>query len=1104
MPVATDRGHDPVGRSMSSDPIFPFLPPWRKTLPWAGHDQPLSVVIQQLGRCDDSVCMIGHPSADDAPTGYLTMKRVMQLLTSGVSTHTMLGSLAIPSVLTSTQDHFLAEAEARFSTHDDSHVVVMDAQRQTYLLDPKTLQTYQTSIVPLTPFGDTSREPRPDVFRSLLDSLPDQVWLKDVQGRYLSCNRQFEHIAGCSEQELIGKNDYDLFPREDADYFRHNDALTVQKDAARKNEEILRHADGSYEGHYEVIKTPMKDEAQNLIGILGIARDISNRRFVEKELQAERDLFTDGPVAVLVWRPEEGWRVSYASANIGTVFGFGPDEMMAGDFRYSDCVHPEDAERVGEEVSRFFEEGRTSWEQRYRIVRKDGSVAWLYDYTVAEWNDKGKVEVLRGYVLDETNRVESEARLRLSATVFDNAHEGIMVTDAAQRILDVNPTFTEITGYSRDDVLGERPSILKSERQSDDFYSAMWRVLDTQGYWRGELFNRRKNGTLFTALTTISAIHDTQGVLTHYVSVFSDITQMKTHQERLEMLAHYDSLTRLPNRVLLADRMEQMLTSAQDMQGYIAVCYIDLDGFKQINDQYGHDVGDQLLVEVAQRLQSSLRGHDTVARLGGDEFVLLLSELESVHTCELTAERVLSLITRPIHVEGLELQVSASMGITLYPDDGSDADLLLRHADQAMYQAKMTGRNRYQLYDLDHDQRAVYRREAIADIRRALHQEEFVLYFQPQVDLIQQKVQGFEMLIRWQHPQKGLLVPAHFLPLINGHPVEIELDHWVLQQAFARLQDWQQQGYALRLSVNLSGATLLADDFMPRLRSYIHAYPRMSPGLLEIEVLETSALEDITHAGEIFEACQDLGFRIALDDFGTGYSSLTYFRRLPAETLKIDQSFIFDMLSDKEDLAIVESVIGLAQAFNRQLVAEGVESAEHGQLLVQMGCTVVQGYGIARPMPVEQALDWADSWRPSPEWVMETGYHSPEQRALLLASREHQYWLDELLLRLNGTPPENASRPDDYHSCRFGRWYYGLGGVQLGHRAEFREIEPVHKQLHQWADHLVRGLDHLNEGERLRGRQQLIELSHSLQQQIQNLQRILVAEKGVKPIPVTH
>lgn len=1079
---------------MKSDLIKHFLTRWQQDLPWVHSNQPLSEAVQQLANNRHPVCVIGNRTGDGS-VRYLSTQGVMQLLVADVSLSDRLSDVLLPDVFIVDQHTVVADVEASVAQHNGDHLVVIDAQQQSYLIDVDAFQ--HTLNMPQALAADITS--RPDVLRSLLDSLPDLVWLKDPQGHYLSCNREFEKITGCPEHQVVGKNDYDFFPRKDADYFRHNDRVTVQTDTAHKNEEILRHADGSYEGHYEVIKAPVKDDAQNLIGVLGIARDISARLFAEKELQAERDLFTDGPVAVLVWRPEEGWRVSYASANIGTVFGYSAAEMMAAEFRYSDCIHPDDSERVGEEVSRFFNERRTSWEQRYRIVRKDGSTGWLYDYTVAELDEQGKAQVLRGYVLDETNRIESEARLRLSATVFDNAHEGIMVTDAAQRILDVNPTFTEITGYSRDDALGERPSIFKSGRQSKQFYTAMWSVLNSQGYWRGELSNLRKNGTVYTALTTISAIHDTGGELTHFVSVFSDITQMKTHQERLEMLAHYDSLTRLPNRVLLADRMKQVLDSAQDMPGYTAVCYMDLDGFKQINDQYGHTVGDQLLVEIAGRLKSSLRGHDTVARLGGDEFVLLFSELDSVHACELAAERVLSVIARPIQVDALELQITASMGITLYPDDGSDADLLLRHADQAMYQAKLTGRNRYQLYDQDHDQRAVFRREAIADIRRGLVTEEFVLYFQPQVDLVQQKVLGFEMLIRWRHPEKGLLVPAHFLPLINGHPAEIELDHWVLQQAFAQLQTWQQQGYTLRLSVNLSGATLLAGDFMPRLRSYIHAYPRMSPGLLEIEVLETSALEDISHAGEIFEACQDLGFRIALDDFGTGYSSLTYFRRLPAETLKIDQSFVFDMLTDKEDLAIVESVIGLAQAFNRQLVAEGVESAEHGQLLVQLGCTVVQGYGIARPMPGELALGWAENWTPSPEWVMETSYHTPEQRALLLAAREHQYWLDELLLRLNGTLLENPSRPDDHHSCRFGRWYYGLGGVQMGHRAEFREIEPVHKQLHQLADHLVRELAQLNEAERLRGRQQLIELSHALQQQIQSLQCILEAEQLARP-----
>ncbi|MGB0466004.1 MAG: EAL domain-containing protein [Pontibacterium sp.] len=918
---------------------------------------------------------------------------------------------------------------------------------------------------------------------------PIAMALTDLEtGKYIEVNEAFESVTGYKSDEVIGRSAADL-------------CLFIHHEQRARVIERLREQ-GSLQGIELEIKTrsgvirngQFSARLMNINGreiLFTLMLDQTEKKVAEKELIAERDLFAGGPVGVLIWRPEAGWRITYVSPNIMSIIGYSPDEIRHTDFNYSRCVHPDDAARVGAEVERFFSEGRTRWEQRYRVIHKGGRIVWLYDYTVAERDSQGNVQLLRGYVMDDSSRVESEARLRLSASVFDHAHEAILITDSQQKIVEVNPTFTEITGFNREEVMGLEPSLLKSGRQDSHFYTLMRKNLNDKGFWRGEISNRRKNGEVYTALMTISAVFDENAVLANYVSIFSDITQMKSHQEKLELLAHYDSLTKLPNRVLLADRMSQALARTEREGHYTAVCYLDLDGFKPVNDHHGHDVGDLLLVEIAKRLKQVTRGEDTVARLGGDEFVLLLTDLESIKEAELAAERILSTISSPILIGEAELQVSASMGITLYPDDDSDADLLLRHADQAMYQAKLSGRNRYQLYDLAHDQHDLHRREFLDGIRQALKKNEFELYMQPQVDLVHGQVLGFEALIRWQHPEHGLLLPARFLPIVEGHELGIEIDHWVLQQAFSLLDSWLSQGVKFRLSVNLTGATLLSGDFIQCLHDYMDAFPGVSPGMMEFEVLETSALEDMHHAGQVFKACQTLGFRIALDDFGTGYSSLTYFRRLPAETLKIDQSFIRDMLDDPEDMAIVESVIGLARAFNRQLVAEGVESAEHGQVLVQLGCTVVQGYGIARPMPGEQALTWAQSWSPGDEWQVDTGYLSPEHRALVLAEMEHIRWLNQLTDQLNGNGSPGLKHYGDSHNCRFGRWYYGLGRVHLGHRQEFIEIEPVHHEVHRQAQALIEHYGSMSNNERFEKQRQLVELSHSLQAQISRLKVLL-------------
>lgn len=925
--------------------------------------------------------------------------------------------------------------------------------------------------------------------RTLLDTLihtmPDLVWLKDAEGVYRRCNREFEKLAGVEPGGVVGYTDSELFPPEDAVLFSDTDKLVVE---SRQSYVADYHL--SVPGRvYEAKKTPMLDTDGQLVGVLGVARDISERLQAEKVLTAERDLFAAGPVGVLTWLPWRDWQISYASPNITAILGYNPEQLCDRAFRYIDLVHDEDLVELRSQVSEAIKYGRDSWEHCYRVRHQQGHYIWLFEHTVLERNADGRVFQLRGYVMDDSERVEAENRLRLAASVFDHAHEGILVTDGNRQIVAVNPTFCEITGYRREEVLGRNPSILRSGHQDQSFYQEMWGALNRQGFWRGEISNRRKDGEVYIARMTLSAIRDQQGQLVNYVSVFADVTEMKKHQQRLETLAHYDSLTGLPNRVLLAEKLSDSVQRADAQNCLMAVCYLDLDGFKPVNDRYGHDIGDRLLVAISERLQACCNTDDCVARLGGDEFVLLLNGLSNLQDCEQTASHILKVINAPVELDKRSFQLSASIGITLYPHDPADEDLLLRHADQAMYQAKMDGRNQFHLYDPLHDAQAVHQREALSRISQALQDDEFVLFVQPKVDLLKARVLGFEALIRWNHPEKGILPPAAFLPLIHGDPLGVEIDHWVLRQAFELQQCWQRRGVKLQLGVNLNGTTVLADNFIERLKATMVACPDASPGLMEFEVLETSALEDIALAGQIFRACQALGFAIALDDFGTGYSSLTYFRRLPAETLKIDQSFVRNMLADPEDLAIVESVIGLGQAFNRHLIAEGVESADHGQLLVQLGCTVVQGYGIARPMPVGKALEWARHWQPGPEWTS-AGRLPAEHRVLVVAEKEHIEWRASLLRQLdNGVFEEEFCY--DHHSCRFGRWYYGLGQIHLGDNPDFQQMEAIHTQLHQLAHHVSTAFHRMSEAERLRIRAELVEFGDQLQLHIERLKVFL-------------
>jgi diguanylate cyclase (GGDEF)-like protein/PAS domain S-box-containing protein len=587
---------------------------------------------------------------------------------------------------------------------------------------------------------------------------------------------------------------------------------------------------------------------------------------------------------------------------------------------------------------------------------------------------QGRVKGLFGISRDITERKRAETALREAATVFDSSQEGIMVVNPAQRIVKVNPAFTRITGFEPADVLGRTPHVLSSGQHDAEFFRNMWAMIREHGFWRGEVSNRRKNGELYAELLSISVVHDAAGALQHYVGIFTDISKYKSHEEELNRIAHYDPLTGLPNRRLLADRLEQALRGSARNKRMLAVCFLDLDGFKAVNDQHGHAAGDALLVDVARHLRNELRGDDTLARLGGDEFALLLNDIDSLEACGQALDRILLAVARPVRLahngdgDGDSVSITASIGVALFPQDDGDADTLLRHADQAMYVAKESGRNRYHLFDPDSDRRAQQHSKMLDVLHTALQQREFTLHYQPKVDLVNGSVVGAEALIRWNHPQQGMLAPAAFLGHVGGSSLEQPLGQWVIEEAMAQAEQWHLQGLSLRVSVNISAHHLVHPDFCAQLQEALQRHPQLPPGNFELEVLETAALADMDQAVALVARCKRLRVRFALDDFGTGYSSLSYLHRLPVDELKIDQSFVRDMLIDDDAHGIVRAVVQLAGVFNRRVIAEGVETMAHGAALLAMGCRLAQGYGIARPMPAQAFKAWQARWQLEAPW----------------------------------------------------------------------------------------------------------------------------------------
>ncbi|HAS77544.1 MAG TPA: diguanylate cyclase [Marinobacter adhaerens] len=655
---------------------------------------------------------------------------------------------------------------------------------------------------------------------------------------------------------------------------------------------------------------------------------------------------------------DDAGRIEWVNPSFEEHTGYQLEEVrgcLPKEVLYGPDTDPETIKRINQKLHRA-----EIIEEDILHYTKAGQPYWVHTYCVPIGTEQG---VDPGYIAIQNNisdRKNSERGLRIAASVFDRSHEAILITDQSNRILDVNPAFSRITGYSRQEVLGLNPAILSSGRHSGEYYRSMWRTIEKTDHWRGEIWNRRKNGEEFVELLSISRVHLEEPGQYYHVAAFSDITALKNHARELDRAANYDDLTGLPNRQLLEERLRTARSHADRQHRSVSVCYLDLDGFKGINDKWGQSAGDQTLRTLAERLTRALRSGDTVARIGGDEFVLLLQG-DDHH--EAVYQRILATVGDPVTVGDQNVSLTASLGITRYPEDGSDAEGLIRHADQAMYSAKEKGRNQYHLFDPGLDEHRRNRRNQLMEISRALENEEFELFFQPQIRVTDCELFGFEALIRWNHPQKGLVSPGEFLPIVENSHLEVPLGQWVLKEAIHQMNAWKEAGENLAISINISAPHLMDRSFADYLESYLHSHPEVAPGQITLEVLESTALEDTQRASNVLARCQSLGLQVALDDFGTGFSSLTYLRTLPVDIIKIDQSFVRNMLEDAGDRAIVESVIFLAQRFAHPVLAEGVETMEHARTLRQMGCNFVQGYGIARPMPATEVLGWARKWQ---------------------------------------------------------------------------------------------------------------------------------------------
>ena len=593
------------------------------------------------------------------------------------------------------------------------------------------------------------------------------------------------------------------------------------------------------------------------------------------------------------------------------------------------------------------------WRGEFLNRRKSGQLYWDSVHIVPLTDTSGRVAHYLSIQEDISERKRAEESIRLWATVFENSGEAVMITDPKNRIISVNQAFTEITGYAPGEVVGENPSLLSSGRHEPEFFAGMWKKLNASGHWQGEIWDRRKSGEIYPKWLGISAVRDTNDELTHFVAIFSDISERKAAQERIEYLARHDALTGLPNRIFLADRAEQALAHAERNQHKVALLFLDLDRFKNINDSLGHPVGDALLREVTRRLTAAVRETDTVSRLGGDEFVILIGDLQDDETVSTVATKVLEITRQPFEADGNTLTISVSIGIAVFPADGKDFDTLLKKADTAMYHSKDAGRNTYRFFTEQMNINVVERLFIHNRLQQALDREEFVLHYQPQIALGTGRIIGVEALLRWQNPELGLVGPDRFIPQAEENGTIIQIGDWVLREACRQARQWANDGLApFPVAVNISTLQLHQGNFAERVLQILEesGHP---PSLLELEFTESILIHDIERVLRQISRLKAAGIAIAIDDFGTGYSSLSYLKQLDVDRLKIDRSFIRDINTDPDDAAIVRAIAQMARSLRLKVLAEGAETTEQTRFLLAEGCDEAQGFLFAKPLDAE-------------------------------------------------------------------------------------------------------------------------------------------------------
>ncbi|MDN3638237.1 EAL domain-containing protein [Simiduia curdlanivorans] len=799
------------------------------------------------------------------------------------------------------------------------------------------------------------RDQHESELEAILQSLPDLFFRLGADGTILDYRAQTETELYRPAKEFLGKRMQDVLPQDLGELFLE------KLDEQRATKGLVCY---EYELELPTGTTRFEARLRNINGFdefIILIRNITTSHnekkalnHVKQQLAMALDAAKEG---VWDWDLESGkWT---ANGQFFTMLGYPPEPDPQPIKRWNEKIHPDDVARRNQAYSAIMRGETETFDVEFRARNNANQYQWLRAKgKVAEYCVNNKARRIVGTHEDITQQKILEEKLKLAATVFNNTAEGVIIADPKGYIIEVNQGFEDVTGFKREDVIGKHTRLLNSGRQAPAFYRAMWKELTINGSWKGEIWNKRKDGSLVPEWLNISAVKDVNNTTSHFVAVFSDISVLKRSEEKLDHMAHHDTLTGLPNRLMLQARMGRALVHAHRNKHAIALLFLDIDRFKNINDSMGHHIGDSLLKQVAARLKTCVRNEDTVARLGGDEFVVLLENLIDPSAPAQVAEKILHEIRKPFELQSKDFYTTTSIGISVYPTDGTSPSELLRNADTAMYQVKHKGRDSFTFYTQRFTDAARKKAEMESELHKAIAHNEMQLWYQPQFNLSTEEIIGMEALIRWIHPSKGMIAPDLFIPLAEESGLIVKIGEWVINQSCAQIRHWLNNNISVpRIGINISGAELRQGELVNTLAKALnlHAIPGK---YLEVEITENFMMEDMEKAVKIINELKSMGIEVAIDDFGTGYSSLSYLKALPIRRLKIDKSFVADIPNSTHDVAITKAIIAMAHSLGLEVIAEGVETREQQNFLHDNACNFGQGYLFCRPSTAENIECW--------------------------------------------------------------------------------------------------------------------------------------------------